>query len=203
MVFLFVILIIILLLIFSKIRIQIENFRFSSIIDRHINEDYKIIIQLCILGKIPIVQIKITRTKLEKLKIKEKMKKVDINALKNNKEFDKKILKAIKETKILINRMNLKIELGTEDAVLTSIIIPIISTLITFLLRNKIKEYKCQTFIIQPIYINQNLINIAFSGIFEIKMIHIINIIYILNKKEGEDKNERTSNRGAYDYSYE
>lgn len=203
MVFLFVILIIILLLIFSKIRIQIENFRFSSIIDRHINEDYKIIIQLCILGKIPIVQIKITRTKLEKLKIKEKMKKVDINALKNNKEFDKKILKAIKETKILINRMNLKIELGTEDAVLTSIIIPIISTLITFLLRNRIKEYKCQTFIIQPIYINQNLINIAFSGIFEIKMIHIINIIYILNKKEGEDKNERTSNRGAYDYSYE
>ena len=203
MVFLFVILIIILLLIFSKIRIQIENFRFSSIIDRHINEDYKIIIQLCILGKIPIVQIKITRTKLEKLKIKEKMKKVDINALKNNKEFDKKILKAIKETKILINRMNFKIELGTEDAVLTSIIIPIISTLITFLLRNRIKEYKCQTFIIQPIYINQNLINIAFSGIFEIKMIHIINIIYILNKKEGEDKNERTSNRGAYDYSYE
>ena len=203
MVFLFVILIIILLLIFSKIRIQIENFRFSSIIDRHINEDYKIIIQLCILGKIPIVQIKITRTKLEKLKIKEKMKKVDINALKNNKEFDKKILKAIKETKILINRMNLKIELGTEDAVLTSIIIPIISTLITFLLRNRIKEYKCQTFIIQPIYINQNLINIAFSGIFEIKMIHIINIIYILNKKEREDKNERTSNRGAYDYSYE
>ena len=171
--------------------------------DRHINKDYKIIIQLCILAKIPIVKINITKTKLEKLKIKEKMQKIDINVLKDDKEFDKKILKAIKEAKIIIKKMNLKIELGTENAALTSIIIPVISTLIAFLLKNRIKEYTSQTFVIRPIYINQNLINIAFSGIFEIKMIHIINIIYILNKKEGEDKNERTSNRRAYDYSYE
>ena len=203
MVFLFVVLVSILILIFSKIRVRVENFRFSSMQDRHINKDYKIIIQLCILAKIPIVKINITKTKLEKLKIKEKMQKIDINVLKDDKEFDKKILKAIKEAKIIIKKMNLKIELGTENAALTSIIIPVISTLIAFLLKNRIKEYTSQTFVIRPIYINQNLINIAFSGIFEIKMIHIINIIYILNKKEGEDKNERTSNRRAYDYSYE
>ena len=75
--------------------------------DRHINKDYKIIIQLCILAKIPIVKINITKTKLEKLKIKEKMQKIDINVLKDDKEFDKKILKAIKEAKIIIKKMNL------------------------------------------------------------------------------------------------
>ena len=58
-------------------------------------------------------------------------------------------------------------------------------------------------FNVTPIYNNPNLINIEFSGIFEIKMIHIINIIYILNKKEGVEKNDGTSNRRAYDYSYE
>ena len=67
----------------------------------------------------------------------------------------------------------------------------------------KVENYKNQNFTIKPIYINQNLINILIDGIFEIKMIHIINIIYILNKKEGVKKYERTSNRRSYDYSYE
>ena len=57
---------------------------------------------------------------------------------------------------------------------------------------------KKQSFQIKPIYNNQNILNIALSGIFQIKMIHIINIIYILNKKEGVKNYERTSNRRAY-----
>ena len=55
---------------------------------------------------------------------------------------------------------------------------------------------------VEPIYNSQNLINIAISGIFQIKMIHIINTIYVLNKKGGIEY-ERTSNRRSYDYSYE
>ena len=71
-------------------------------------------------------------------------------------------------------------------------------------LRNQIKKYnENQKFLIQPIYINQNLINIECSGIFEIEMIHIINTICIVNKKRKGDKNERTSNRRSYDYGYE
>ena len=203
MVFLFVILICILILIFSKIKIEVENFRFSSIKNRHINKDYKITIMLCVFSKIPIAKINITKQKLEKLKVKEKIKRINIKEIKDNKALDKKILEIIKRINIIIKKIYLKIDLGTENSALTSIIIPIISTFIAFLFRIAMKEYKNQTFVINPIYINQNIINIAFSGIFEIKMIHIINIIYILNKKEGEDKNERTSNRRSYDYSYE
>ena len=71
---------------------------------------------------------------------------------------------------------------------LTAILIPIVSTIISFIIRLKVKEYKNQSFNIKPLFINQNLVNIEFSGIFEIKMIHIINIIYILNKKRKKER---------------
>ena len=100
---------------------------------------------------------------------------------------------------------NLYIEIGTENAGLTSIIVPAISTIISIILRKKVKKVKKQKFIVQPIFQNRNLVNLSFTGIFEIKISHIINIIYRFYKKEkeGVKEYERTSNRGAYDYSYE
>ena len=100
--------------------------------------------------------------------------------------------------------MNLKVFIGTENASLTAFIIPVISTTLALILSKNLKKYNHkQIFSITPIYVNQNLINIAFSGIIQIKMIHIINTICILNKKRKGDKYERTSNRRPYDYSYE
>ena len=204
MVFLFVFLVFILiLLIFSKIQIQIDNLSFSSNRIRHINKDYQIIIKLLVFSKIPIFKYNITKTKLEKLRLKEKVRNIDFKILKNRNKFDKKMLKATKKINISIKKIKLYIELGTENASLTSIIIPIVSTVIANIFYKKVENYKNQNFTIKPIYINQNLINILIDGIFEIKMIHIINIIYVLNKKEGVKKYERTSNRRSYDYSYE
>lgn len=204
MVFLFVFLVFILiLLIFSKIQIQIDNLSCSSNRIRHINKDYQIIIKLLVFSKIPIFKYNITKTKLEKLRLKEKVRNMDFKILKNRNKFDKKMLKATKKINISIKKIKLYIELGTENASLTSIIIPIVSTVIANIFYKKVENYKNQNFTIKPIYINQNLINILIDGIFEIKMIHIINIIYILNKKEGVKKYERTSNRRSYDYSYE
>ena len=190
---------------FSKIRIQINNFRFQSQTKRHINKEYEIIIKLYILKVIPILKVNITKTKLEKLKLKEKIKDLDLKIIKNNQQFDKKALTAIKELNIGIKNIDLYVDIGTENASLTSIIVPIVSTVISFILHKKIKKFQNQVFTINPIYINQNLVNIYISGIFEIKMSHIINIIYILNKerKKGVNKNERTSNRRSYGYSYE
>lgn len=203
MVFLFILIVFLLLIIFSKIRIEVINFKFSSQWKRHINKDYKVIIKLCILSKISILKINITKTKLEKLKIKEKIKDIDLKIIENRNKFDKDLIRAIKEINLDIDKINLNIELGTENASLTSIVVPAISTILAILLRQKIEKFENQIFIVKPIYINQNLINIVLSGIFEIKMIHIINIIYILNKKEGVKRYERTSNRRSYGYSYE
>ena len=203
------------LIIFSKIRVEIENFKYSSnnisILNRkHINNNYCIILKLCILKNLPIIKIQITEEKLNKfksnVKLKEKIRKEigKIYVKKLEKEITLSKLKEISKTiKILIEKFNLKIELGTENAVVTAMIIPFISTLISFLLRNKVEKYKDQKYNIKPVFLNKNMLNIEFSGIFQIKMIHIINIIYILNKKEGENRNERTSNRRSYAYSYE
>ena len=208
MVFLYIIsfvIIVAIILTFSKIKIQIINLKFNSQTKRHINKDYAILVKLCILGNIPILKINITKTKLEKIKIQDKIKNIDFKYLEEHPSFDKEILKEIKKLDIQIKNINLHIDIGTENACLTSIIVPAISTAIAIILRNKIKKFENQIFIINPIYQNQNLINLYISGIFEIKMSHIISIIYNFNKqeKEGVKKYERASNRRPYDYSYE
>lgn len=203
LVFLFISFLILVIIYFSKIQVQIINFKFSSLTKRHINEDYKIIVRWFILSKIPIIKINVTKIKLEKLKIKEKIEKVDLKVFQEKGKFNQKMLKSLKKLNIQIININLNIEIGTENAALTSIIIPIVSTIIAIILRKKVKRYENQIFIINPMYLNQNLLNVLFSGIFEIKINHIINIIYFFNKKEGVDKHERTSNRRSYDYSYE
>lgn len=203
MVFLFVFIIIILGLIFSKIRIQVINFKFDSTSKKHVNKDYKIIIKFCIFNKIPIIKVTLTQEKLENLKVSLKAQEIAVKALRNKNKIDVKFFSVMKKINISIKNLELKINIGTENAGFTAIVVGIISTIISIILRNKIKDYRNQIFYINPIYINQNLINIAFSGIFEIKMIHIINIIYILSKKRGVKNYERTSNRRSYAYSYE
>lgn len=210
MVFLFVLLlitVIILLFLSIKIRIQIVDFRFTSQSRQHVNNNYKLIIKLYILNRLPIMKIVIDKEKIEKFKsniyIENKIKNINLKLIQDINIFDKRIFKAIKKLDLQIRNINLSIDFGTENASLTAIIVPIISTVIAIMVKKKMKKYEDQKYIINPIYINQNLINIALSGIFEIKMIHIINIIYILNKKEGVKEYERTSNRRSYDYGYE
>lgn len=215
MVFLFVfafIILITIILLFSKIKININKFNYLSINPKNKKTDYNIIIQLIILKKFPIFEIKFNKNnimKIEKIKrkIKNKFETFDFTEIEKDKEIKKKILEIIKKLKIDIDKINLNIEIGTENAVLTSFIIPVVATLLTYILKNSIKNNVIKSeenkFKIQPIYYNQNLLNILFSGIFEIKMIHIINIIYILRKKEGVKEYERTSNRRTYGYSYE
>ena len=203
MVFLFAFILILVIIYFSKIQVKIINLKFSSIMPRHLNKDYKIAIRWYILSKIPIMKFNINKTKMEKIKIKEKIRNIDFKILEEQGKIDVKKLKTLKELKMKIKSVNLNLEIGTENAALTSILVPVISTVIAIVLRKKVRKYENQIFIINSVYLNQNLLNISLSGIFEIKINHIINMIYILNKKEGVNKYERTSNRRSYDYSYE
>ena len=202
LVFLFIILTIMILqiiLIFSKIGIEIKNLRFQSQSEKHLNNDYEIVIVFYLLGILPIFKLKFNKAKMAKLK------KIDLKFLKKNQQFDKKAIKLLKELNIEIKNINLNIEIGTENASLTSILVPSISTVISIILQRKVKKFENQIFKVNPIYINQNLVNIYISGIFELKISHIINIIYKFNKelKKGVKGNERTSNRRSYGYSYE
>lgn len=204
LVFLFIFLIIIIILFLSsKIIIELKDVSYLSGKSIITKKKDSLRIKLCILGKIPIVNIKVSKKLIKKLKLEEKFKKIDINDIEEDKNIFNKIIDITKRNYLKIERLDLKVELGTENAALTAILVPIISTIVSMIIRRKVKDIRKQNFKIKPIYNNQNILNIALSGILQIKMIHIINIIYILNKKEGVKKYERTSNRRSYGYSYE
>lgn len=210
MVFLFVfimIIIIVYIIISLKINFKIETFNYNSMLPKKVKLKYNILITIYIFNKIPIIKIKLTTKSWNKIrqKVKKRIDEIDVTDIERDREINKKILEITKMLKINIKDFNLRLELGTEDAIITSFLVPIIGIIISYLLRQNMVDFKRQKFIIQPVYCNQNLLNLVFSGIFEIKMIHIINIIYVLIKGRGKEwKNERTtSNRRAYGHSYE
>lgn len=205
MVFLFILLTIIIVLIFSKIQVEIENFRLNLPKNKNkiLNDTFLFKIKLVIFGTLPIINLKINREKLKKLEnnLKDKKIKLDINKI--GKQITKENINDAKKLQMHIEKIKLKINFGTENTILTSFIVPIISTIWSIVLTKKrVKEEK-QRLEINPIYNKGNLVNIVFEGIFEIKMIHIIQVICAKIKKRRVEKYERTSNRRAYDYSYE
>lgn len=200
-----VLLTLLLLIAFSRIKINIKNIKFTSykVEERHLQENYDIEVKLYVLKFLRILKINITKEKLEKLKLENKIKKLEKKLILKDVKFDINVFDVLKNLKIIFEELNLKVEIGTENSALTSIIFGIVSGIIPFVLRNQIKNIEKQKIDIKPIYLNQNLLNIELNCIFNIKMIHIIYVMYILNKKRRDEKYVRTSNRRSYGYSYE
>ncbi len=211
MLFLKIILIIsifLILIITVKVEVKIQNIKYNSekVKGERLANNYQIIIKILTLEKIPIFRLKINKSKIEKInakthlkqKIKKEIQKQDIaKAIEMEKKYDlKKLIPEVyKNIKLETENINLKIDIGTENVVLTSFIIPIISTILAFTVK--------RNFEVQPIYQNKNIIKFELNGIFSVKMIHIIDTICILKKKRRVYKNERTSNRRTYDNCYE
>lgn len=193
------------LIAFSRIKINIKNIKFTSykVEERHLQENYDIEVKLYVLKFLRILKINITKEKLEKLRLENKIKKLEKKLILKDVKFDVNVFDVLKNLKIIFEELNLKVEIGAENSALTSIIFGIVSGIIPFVLRNQIKNIEKQKIDIKPIYLNQNLLNIELNCIFNIKMIHIIYVMYILNKKRRDEKYVRTSNRRSYGYSYE
>ena len=113
------------------------------------------------------------------------------------------LIKIIKNIKIRLLQLNLKIDIGTEDAIFTSYIVAIISSMLGIVLPHLSKEYinNCR-YLVNPKYENKNEYEIFLDCIIRIKIVHIIYTMFKIIKK-GRDKNERTSNRRSYAYRYE
>ena len=192
---------IILLLLLSTIKLNISKLNIKNFENgvkfKKIKKDFEIYLELCLFGKIKYAKIKIDKKKIQKLKIKNSFKdiKKDAEILKNI-----KIGEIVKKLKVDIEKLNLSLELGTEEITLTVFLVTIISTLLGIALHNQNKENI--DFNIVPLYQFGNSVNLKLNCIIDVKIVHIIYVIYILLKK-GMIKNERTSNRRSYDYSYE
>ena len=194
-------------MLFSNLEIYIKNLNVSTdkINDRMLGDDYKITICLNVVKKLPILKIIITKEKLEKINFKNKLykiKRVDLTKIKINK-INKKKLKIIKKYRPQIEYIDLNMDIGTEDAALTSYIVTIIGAIFGITLKQSLTNSDNNKFVINPVYANKNILKLELNCIIKIKMLHIIYIIYILKKKRRDDKNVRTSNRRAYGYSYE
>lgn len=197
-----IVLIITIIIAKAKISIEVKNLKIKANKKMYISDDYKIIFKIIILNKIPILKLNLNNEEL----VLERNKRINKKGLKEESFLKNKIKKEILKhfSDIQVNKLNLKIKIGTENAFFTSMIIPIISSIISIILMKKTTNVEKQKYVVEPIYLNQNILEILISGIFEMKMIHIISIIYILKQKEeGVKKNERTSNRRSYDYGYE
>lgn len=206
-----IILILIFLITFTSIELHIENLEYTiPKLYRENNlkrkDDYKITIKLYILGKINYFRINLTKTKLERERIRTNVKKIERKMFQNidKFKFDIKILKSLhvlKSLNIKLKKLNLKIILGTEDAALTAILIGVIASFIGIILKGFIQNEKTNYWKIEPIYQNVNLLKINLDCIFRVKLIHIIYTI-IISKKGGE-QNVKSSNRRTYAYSNE
>lgn len=194
------------ILLLSKIQIEIKNLKIGNKEENRgrIKDKYEVKITLYFLEKIPILWFRLNDKKIRKISNSKQLEKIDLKAIEKNVKFNKETIQIIKNIKIKISKLNLRIDIGTEDAILTSYLIAIIASLIGIILphivqKNKINNCK---YIVNPIYQNRNIYHVNLDSIISIKIVHIIYSMLIFVKK-GRDKHERTSNRRAYAYRYE
>ncbi len=196
----------ILVITLSTLQIRIKKANISNMNLGKIEYDYLFFIELKFLNKLKIIQIAIDKEKVSKLSKKFKLKeKIDIKKVEKGIP-DKKARKKLQEKlDIKLNEFHLKAEIGTYDVIITSAIIAVISSAIGIVMAKLIDNYKKEKYeyTIMPIYKNKNVINLSLNCIIQVKMVHIISIIFtLLRKRKERNKHVRTSNRRSYDYSY-
>ena len=194
---------IITLIIASTLHIQIKNLSVSNMEPKNTNE-YAIIFSLYLGNKIKWIWFRLNDKKVRKMYSKMQLEKLDFK--KFRKDFKVKDLKELPKLQPKISYLNLDANLGVISPVTTSFLVATIASIISIALPYLATSLKKERYIynIKPLYYNKNLYKINLNCIIEIKMVHIINIIFILIKK-GRKKNEQstTSNRKPYAYSYE
>ena len=133
--------------------------------------------------KFGILKFKLNKEKLKKIISSNKSKiKLEVN------DF-KEIIK-----KIEIPKLNINAKFGTGEPNSTAFFVAIVSSIIGIALARKIENPR---YTIEPVYGDMNYIFLSINCIFEIKLVHIINIFIKLKRKEYQ-KYGRTPNRRSY-----
>lgn len=198
----FLISLIIFIICLSNLEIEIKQFELnSSNLNEKKIEDYLVYIRLKLLKKFTWLKITIDDNRVSKIKDSKiiKIKILKRILLRNEKNiFTIENIKHIQQLEI--NRFNLRMKVDMVDTIITSLAVTLISTLVSIILSKNIKNYNHEkyTYTIAPIYKENMQIIISLNCIINVKMVHIINILYMLFKKRSVGYDERTSNRRAY-----
>ena len=203
------VLLLLIMIIISKIEVEIQNLDMSNIDKKQNNKKLKVSISLRI-GKLHWIKVCLNKKKILKLnnKIKsyeqnnkaeaEKMKKTakkEVASILKNTE----IRRLIMNTKVELNEFKANISIGTEDYVITSYLIGIISTIIPNILARakfgkKKKISKTVIYSVQPIYQPKNIYSVKMNIKVATKISHLLYIALMLAKttKKYESFNENS-----------
>ena len=169
-------------LIFSKIKIcftkiDINNYSKN---EPNIVKDFDGKVNVYWLGIIKIFSLKFDRSILTKYTFED-----FINNKTNERIVRAFSLKDFKLIKLKLEKLDFTSNIGTEDAVLTSVIIFVISSVITFIVAKSInarniRNYKYKLI---PNYSNKNVFSFKVNCIISIETAHIIYMILIMLKR--------------------
>lgn len=148
----------------SKIGIDIENLIIDTDAEEKINEDGKIYVYLLLFNKIKLFRKNVRNIPMKDVKFEAS--DFDIKIFKN-KDIKINYFELIQNINIDIKNIDLNVNIGTEDAGITAILVGILAGILGII----IKKPKYQ---ILPIYANRNLLKINLNGIFTIYLMHYI-----------------------------
>lgn len=150
----------------SRIGIELENLIINTEANKgkKINKESKIYVYLLIFGKIKLFRKNAKNMKPPNFKIKNT--DIDINVLKG-KDLVINYVEMLKSIKIDIKKIDLNMQIGTQDAAITAILVGIISSILGIV----IKKTKYE---IIPIYSDKNFAKIELEGIFSIYLMQYI-----------------------------
>lgn len=148
----------------SKIGIDIKNLIIDTDAEEKINEEGKIYVYLLLFNKIKLFRKNVRNIPMKDVKFETS--DFDIKIFKN-KDIKINYLELIQNINIDIKNIDLNVNIGTEDAGITAILVGILAGILGII----IKKPKYQ---ILPIYANRNLLKINLNGIFTIYLMHYI-----------------------------
>ena len=109
-----------------KIKIEIQNLKFTTNEKPHLNRKYQIKIKIYAFGILPIINIKLNNKKIQQIlnnnKIKEKIKEQETKIIENKANIDKELITSLKNIQTEIKEINFTFEkmIYTEFAVALS-----------------------------------------------------------------------------------
>ena len=189
------------LIIFSTIRFRIEDFELANV--KRIMPNYKVIISLKLFNKIKWLSLNLNNKKMKKIYTKLHLETIDIRKI----EKDLKIsdIKEFIEIKPKVTHLNLKLNVGADDVIITGYIIAIISSLIGIILPHitRKKDIKNIKYKIKPVYNMKNVYHLKLTTTLEIKVFKILSSAYKIHKsrKQKSDKMYKFNQFGTY-YQY-
>ena len=178
----------------STLEIKLDNLDIATDRKDVIKRDFKIFLKIIVFNKISIFKVDLKNIKSKKINLGTVIEKAKIFENKTNKQAAlKDFIQSLKNFEVEIKDIDLKVELGTEDAAFTAISIGLISSILGIILKGK--KFKAM-----PIYKDKNILKIKLDGIFRVNLIHYIYKTIM----KGRGKNERKSSyRRSYAYCNE